>query len=78
MFYLKIVYRDFPGDPVAKALHSQSRGTRVQSLVRELDPTGHNKRSHMSQLRPSTLKGGKNILQHVVCIKYIYKESPSP
>ena len=36
---LKIkLYRDFPGDPVAKTL----RGVRVQSLVRELDPTCHN------------------------------------
>ena len=30
---------DFPGGPVVKTLSSQCRGPRVQSLVRELDPT---------------------------------------
>ena len=38
-----ILYRwDFAGgSPVAKILCSQCRGPRVQSLVRELDPTCH-------------------------------------
>ena len=33
---------DFPGSPVVKTLLSM-QGTQVQSLVRELDPTCHNK-----------------------------------
>ena len=33
-------------------LHSQCRGAWVQSLVRELDPTGCNLRSHVLQIRP--------------------------
>ena len=32
---------DFPGSPVAKTMLSKQR-TQVCSLVRELDPTGHN------------------------------------
>ena len=36
---LKYRDRDFPGGPVAETLCSQSRGPRVQSLVRELDLT---------------------------------------
>ena len=39
---------DFPQGPVAKTLHSQCRGPRVQSVVRELDPTCHNKSSHVA------------------------------
>ena len=30
---------DFPGDPVAKTLRSQTQGARVQTLVKEPDPT---------------------------------------
>ena len=36
------VWGDFPGGPVAKTPCSQCRGARVQSPVRELDPTCHN------------------------------------
>ena len=44
-----------PGGPVVKtALPVQ--GGPVQSLVRELDPTRHTKRSRVPQLRPSTVK----------------------
>jgi len=31
--------RDFPGGPVAKPPHSQSKGPGVRTLSRELDPT---------------------------------------
>ena len=34
--------QDFPEGPVAKTLHSQRRGPRVRSLVREVDPTFRN------------------------------------
>jgi len=40
--------RGFPGGPVAKTVLPR-QGAWVQSLVRELDPTCHNERSHMSQ-----------------------------
>ena len=33
---------EFPGDPMAKTLHSQCKGAQVLSLVRELDATCHN------------------------------------
>ena len=38
----KLVKRDFPGGPVAYLGCAPSAGNRVPSLVRELDPTGHN------------------------------------
>ena len=38
----KVQYRDFPGGSVVNTPGSQCRGARVQSLVRELDPTCHN------------------------------------
>ena len=48
--------KDFPGDPVAKTLYSQSRGKGVRSLVKELESTCHNweflsynQRSHKQQ-----------------------------
>jgi len=39
---LKIDCREFPGSPVAKTPQSECRRPEVQSLVRELDPTGSN------------------------------------
>ena len=36
------IYRDFPGGPVVKTTLPM-QGARVRSLVRELDPTCHNK-----------------------------------
>ena len=35
---IKAYYRVFPSGPVAKTLSFQSRGSQVQSLVRELVP----------------------------------------
>ena len=40
--YIKKTNRDFPGGPVVKTPHSQCRGARVRSLVRELDPACRN------------------------------------
>ena len=51
-----ILLRNFPCGPVAKTPHSQCRGPAIQSLVRELDPTGPNQRSHMPQLKLDTAK----------------------
>ena len=54
--------RDFLGDPVANTPSSQSRGTQVQSLVRELNPAcpkslqATTERSHVLQLRPGAVK----------------------
>ena len=51
----KNVLGNFPDGPVVKtALLRQ--GAQVWSLVRELDPTCHNKRSFMPQLRPTAAK----------------------
>ena len=35
--------RDFCDAPAAEAPHSQRQGAQIQSLVRELDPTGCNR-----------------------------------
>ena len=58
---------DFPGGPVAKAPHSQCRGTQVQSLVREL-------RSHMpcSQKYIKKKKITPNSLSTLPCIFQIF------
>ena len=40
--YKEVRNKDFPCGPIAKILHSQARGSRVQSQVRELDPTCRN------------------------------------
>ena len=47
---------DSPGGSVAKVPCSQSKGTWVRSLVRELDPTWGNWRSCMPQLKPGIVK----------------------
>lgn len=52
----KHLAQDDPGGTVAKTPHSQSRGPAIQSLVRELESTGPNQRSHMPQLRLDTGK----------------------
>jgi len=51
----KNVLGDFPDGPVVKTVLLRQR-PQVWSLVRELDPTCHNKRSFMLQLRPSAAK----------------------
>ena len=50
---IRILLGGFPGGPVARTLCSQCRGARVSSLVRKLDPTGHN-------LRPGAVKINKH------------------
>ena len=46
----------FPSGLLAKPLCSRYKGPWVRSLVRELDPTCHNWRFHVSQLRLSAAK----------------------
>ena len=47
---------DIPDGPVAKGFSPPMQGAWVRSLVRELDPTCHNYRSCVPQLRPDTAK----------------------
>ena len=69
---------DFPGGPVARALHSQCRGPRVQCLVRAVDPTccNEDQRSRVPQLRLGAAKEinifyKKNIFHCVKILKII-------
>ena len=51
--------RDFPGGPVA-----ETHGDRVQSLVRELDPTCHTKSSH-GATKDLTCHHNKDLSSHI-------------
>ena len=47
----RLLFRDFPGGPVAKILHSQCRGPEFGPWSGNQIPTGLNERSHMLQRR---------------------------
>jgi len=58
---------DFPGGPAAKTPRSQCRGTWVQSLVRELDPTC--RKTKIKDCTPSTKTQISQINRYILKIK---------